>query len=145
MSMMIIIPRLKKIKKVRITKDLCSGSYASRPKNSSQKSFSLSNQQAVFFYHFLSTMFYFTISQKITQLIGEVEIDMIEVIVLQFTRLQYCYAVFKELHHRKYCENCFFLVLQIFILNTKVISSNTKESYRDYLRLEILDKNLKTQ
>ena len=55
MSMMIIIPRLKKTKKVRITKDLCSGSYASRPKNSPQKSFSLSNQQAVFFLQFFKS------------------------------------------------------------------------------------------
>lgn len=75
MSMMIIIPGLKKTKKVRINKDLRSGSYASRPKNSPQKSFSLSNQQAVFFLPFFK---YHVLFQDQS----EVEIDMIEVSIL---------------------------------------------------------------
>ena len=34
-------------------------------------------------------------------------------------KLTVCYIVFKELHYRKYCENCFFFSMLIFILNTK--------------------------
>ena len=57
---------------------------------------------------------------------GEYDIiGMTELILLQFISLQY--VVFKELHHRKYCQNCFLPSLQIFVYKNTMASFGKHE------------------
>ena len=57
---------------------------------------------------------------------GEYDIiGMTELILLQFISLQY--VVYKELHHRKYCQNCFLPSLQIFVYKNTMASFGKHE------------------
>ena len=98
-------------------------SHASGTKNSPYEGFFFFQTSTVPFPSFFEYHVIFQDQSK-----GEYDIiGMTELILLQFISLQY--VVFKELHHRKYCQNCFLPSLQIFVYK------NTMASFGKHARI----------
>ena len=107
------------------------------PENYSRKGFFFKPAQC-FFHHFLN-MLYFGISQSISQLIDEDDIsDIIEVIYCSLWIYSLLYFV-QRTSSQKILKIAFFLPCRFLSLRTlRLISTNTKELYKNYLRLKTL-------